>query len=75
MPVLDRCDTDPARTEGRVPSGRDAFGAPVLRAAAVGRALAKDLQRLALSGDSAEGAQLGELQGSGHACHRNGEPL
>jgi hypothetical protein len=31
----------------------------------------ENLQRLALSGDSAEAAQL-ELRGSGPACHRNG---
>src|SRR6266568_4179314 len=34
--------------------------------------LACVLQRLALSSDSAEAAQLGELRGSGPACHRNG---
>jgi hypothetical protein len=33
------------------------------------------LQRLALSGDSAEAVQPSELLGSGRACHRTGEPL
>jgi hypothetical protein len=32
----------------------------------------RPLQRLALSGDSADGKQPNELRGSGRACHRNG---